>query len=174
MMNTLEKRMQGITTIASQVVQEWRLKHRWELHRRHASEQAREILRIIIRSWREAADTRQARYAGRVLHHRRPRWSATSQGRISRMDPRLDTNGIEIGCFRPVGLHGTFISMITNSFRLVQHDVIVRRMRGRHALDTALHAQRLAYSQPEARAHSDCVTHILRNGALWERCRDPG
>ena len=40
LMTSLEKRLQKLTTIASEAVQEWRLKYRWELHRRHASEQS--------------------------------------------------------------------------------------------------------------------------------------
>ena len=136
-----------------------------------------EILRVIMRSWREATDTRPARYAVRTLPvepSRVARGLVPRPDRTSRFATGIFNRGIQIGVSRPACLHGTWMHMFKASIRLEQHNVIARRMRGRGAFDMGLHANRLVHFTQEVEAHSESVRHSLRNGTSGMRRRDPG
>ena len=70
--------------------------------------------------------------------------------------------------------------MFKTSLRLVQHDVIVRNMRGEH--DRARFANRMRIAQrtrenESGEIMSDRLAGVkssLRSGNMWERPKDPG
>ena len=154
-----EKELRSFTSTASTMIEDWRAKFAWELHRRRASEQAREILRIILRSWREVTDPRQARFATRTFNVREHPIRSGSPHDIR----------------KSVHMRGTWFQMFKASLRLVQHDVVHRNMRAAH--EVAQHTFRLACTQHKSTfgTSSNLVTtRTLRNGASWRRRDEHG
>ena len=160
----VEKCIRKLATLASQMTCEWRAAYRWEVHRRRAAEQSRSILRIILRAWREQTDERRARLSTRSLE--------SSSGKEPLAPQEVPAERIP--------WHGTWIQMFKTSLRLVQHDVIVRNMRGKH--DRARFANRMRIAQRTREKESGeimsdrlaGVTSSLRSGNMWERPKDPG
>lgn len=154
---------------AASVVRQWKAGHAREMIRRKEQERLREIIRIIVRSWREWADGRRARMAARPfqavlpLHGLRPAGGAGLAG-------STEVTGAN---------RGTWIRLILDSFRLVQHDAIASRMREKY--EGRMHACRLRQIQTKAAAEggfrvtaSNMYVPNLRSGHAWKRPKDPG